>query len=122
MTKANLQTFMSFGAGEHVILSRADYEALIDRADIAAADRVRADIAAGRDEMIPEAFADRLIDGESPVRVYRELRGLTGRQVAEKAGISAAYFSEIEGGKKEGTASTLKKIAEALNVTVDDLI
>jgi transcriptional regulator with XRE-family HTH domain len=63
-----------------------------------------------------------LIDGENPVRVYRELRGLSARELAEKTGISAAFLSEIENGKKEGGVSTLKKIAQALGVIIDDLV
>jgi transcriptional regulator with XRE-family HTH domain len=37
-------------------------------------------------------------------------------------GVSAAYLSEIETGKKEGSLSVIKKIAEALGVKIDDLI
>ncbi|RVQ06666.1 helix-turn-helix domain-containing protein, partial [Sinorhizobium meliloti] len=35
--------------------------------------------------------------------------------------ISAPYLSEIESGKKDGSLSTMKKIAEALSVDLDDL-
>jgi DNA-binding XRE family transcriptional regulator len=109
-------------AGETlVVLPLAEYEALVDQADIAAADRVKADIAAGRDELVPAEFANRLIAGENPVRVYRSLRGLSGRELAERAGISAPYISEIESGKKDGSLSVMRRIAEALNVDLDDL-
>jgi hypothetical protein len=32
------------------------------------------------------------------------------------------YLSQIETGKRDGTAQTMKKLALALDVTVDDLI
>ena len=41
---------------------------------------------------------------------------------AAHAGISQAFLSEIENGQKPGTAATLKKIAAALRLTVDDLL
>lgn len=53
-----------------VTIPRAEYERLLaaaeDLADLAAYDRAKADLAAGRDELIPAAFADRLLSGESP--------------------------------------------------------
>ena len=99
-----------------------DYEALVDAADIAAADRVLADIAAGRDEFIPSAMVDRLINGESPIRVWREYRGLSAAALAQQAGISAPYLSELESGKKDGSVAVLSRVASALKLTVDDLI
>lgn len=110
-------------AGETlVVLPLAEYEALVDQADIAAADRVRADIAAKRDELVPAEFANRLIAGENPIRVYRALRGLSARELAEKAEISAPYLSEIESGKKDGSLSAMRRIADALKVDLDDLV
>lgn len=105
-----------------VILPLAEYERLIDDADIATADKVSRDLAQGRDELIPEDIVDRLLDGASPVRVWREYRGATARAIAEQASISAAYLSEIETGKKEGSLSAMKRIADALRVDLDDLV
>jgi transcriptional regulator with XRE-family HTH domain len=42
--------------------------------------------------------------------------------LAERAGIAQPYLSQIETGKREGTLQTMKKIADALKLTVDDLI
>jgi DNA-binding Xre family transcriptional regulator len=119
-------SFKTPNGEDMVVLSKSDYEMLLERAelaeDIAAVDAYRKKLAAGEEEAIPEEFANRLIDGENPVRVYRELRGLSARELAEKTGISAAFLSEIENGKKEGGVSTLKKIAQALGVIIDDLV
>jgi ribosome-binding protein aMBF1 (putative translation factor) len=105
-----------------VLLPIEEYERLVDASDIAAADRVRANIAAGIDEMIPAEIVDRILSGENPVRVWRQHRGLSARDVAEKTGLSAAYISEIETGKKDGSVSAIKKIAEILHVNMDDLV
>lgn len=124
-----MNTVVSFktpNGEDMIVLSKADYDALLERAelaeDIAAVDDYRRKLASGEEEVIPEAFAVRLIDGENPIRVYRELRGLSARELADRTGISAAFLSEIENGKKEGGVSTLKKMAQALGVTIDDIV
>lgn len=105
-----------------VILPLEEYERLIDRADISQAERVKSDIAAGRDEFVPGDVVSRLVAGENPVRVWRSHRGLSARDLATRAGLSAPYISEIESGKKEGSVSALKKIADVLAVDLDDLV
>jgi DNA-binding Xre family transcriptional regulator len=73
-------------------------------------------------EPVAAAVVDRLAEGENPLRVWREHRGLTLREVARRAGISAAMLSEMEAGKKEGSIRTLAALARALAVDIDDLI
>lgn len=122
----SVTSFTTPNGEEMVVIPKSDYEALLEQAelafDLAAVTDYRRRLAAGEEEAIPAPFADRLIDGENPVRVYRELRGLTARDLAERAGISAAFLSEIETGKKEGGVATLRKIAQELKVTLDDLV
>ncbi len=48
----------------------------------------------------------------------RPLRLLAGRP----AGVRQAYISQLETGKKEGSIETLKAIASALSVDLDDLV
>jgi len=105
-----------------VVIPLKEYEKLLDAIDIADANRVKADITARIDEMIPAKIVDDLIKGGNPVRIWRNYRGLTARALAKKANLSAAYISEIENGKKEGSISSLKKIATALEVDLDDLV
>ena len=116
-----VQTITTPGGETLVVLPVDEYDKLIDAADIASADRVRRDLEAGADEMIPAEFANRILDGENPVRVWREFRGLSAKDLAAAANISAGYLSEIETGKKEGTVSTLKAIAGVLEIDLDDL-
>lgn len=105
-----------------VMLAESEYERLLDLADIAIANRVMDNVAAGRDELIPSEIVDRLLDGENKVKVWRTHRGLTARQLAEKTGLSASYISEIETGRKEGSISAMKKIAAVLRLEIDDLV
>jgi DNA-binding XRE family transcriptional regulator len=122
MSEATMQTITTPNGETLVILPLADYEALLDQADIARALKVVANIAAGRDELVPAAIVDRILDGENKVRVWRSHRGLSARELAEAAGLSAPYISEIESGKKEGSIAGMKKIAAALRVDLDDLV
>lgn len=73
-------------------------------------------------ERVPIALVDRLIEGENPVKVWREHRGLSQRALAQKAGLNFAYLSQIETGARQGTVATVKKLAEALGLEASDLI
>lgn len=71
--------------------------------------------------VLPE-IREKLRNGENPLRVYREHRGLTGKQLAEAAGVSQAYISQLETDRRAGTTEVMKKIAEALDVSLDRLV
>lgn len=114
-----------------VTLSRADFDTLVeaaeDRDDRAAFARFDADVArrgleAVLDEALPMDAVERIADGESPLRVWREHRGLTASALAAASGVSISYISEIETGKKPGSAATLAKLAKALRISVDALL
>ncbi|MCJ2075967.1 helix-turn-helix transcriptional regulator [Methylobacterium sp. WL30] len=111
-------------AGERlVILSEADYTALTqaaeDAADQAAVAQFRLKFETGEEELIPAEVVDRLLGGDNRIRVWREHRGLT---MAAQAGIAQPFLSQIETGKRDGTVETLRRIADALAVTLDDLV
>jgi DNA-binding XRE family transcriptional regulator len=84
-------------------------------------DETKRRLAAGEDELIPAEFVNRMIDGDNKVRVWREYRGLTIKALAEAAGLTPAYLSQIETGVREGTVETYKKIAAALRVKIDSI-
>ncbi len=96
--------------GEMVVLDRATFdrltEAATDADDRAAAAEIDRKLAAGEEEAIPAEFADRLIDGESPVRVWRDLRGLTAQALANMAGVDRATVSLLETGRRSGNLTT----------------
>lgn len=93
-------------------------EALEDAADVEAARRARED---PDEEDVPIAMARRIWDGESPVRVWREMRGMRAAELADAACISRSYLSAIEGGQKQGSVDVLKRLAQALGVGLEDL-
>ncbi|MBM3542529.1 MAG: helix-turn-helix transcriptional regulator [Alphaproteobacteria bacterium] len=74
-------------------------------------------------EAAPVAASDepvRLVVG--PMRTLRRARGLTLDGLAGRVGVSKAYLSEIETGKKPGSLKTLRRVATALEIDVRDLI
>jgi transcriptional regulator with XRE-family HTH domain len=66
-------------------------------------------------------MVDALLEGENPVKVWREYRRLTQHQLAEAAGISTPYLSQIETNKRAGATEVLAAIAKALKLTLDDI-
>jgi DNA-binding Xre family transcriptional regulator len=107
------------------VLPIAEYqrlqEAVEDLEDLRAYDEAKRRLEAGEDELLPHEFMVRMVNGENPIRVWREYRGLKVRALAEAAGISAPYLSQIESGEREGSFDTLRRIADALKVSLDDL-
>lgn len=109
-----------------VVVPLEDYERLKEAAedleDLQAAADIQRKLASGEEEFVPAEFVERRIAGESLVRLWREHRGLSVKALAEKCGLTAAYLSQIETGAREGTIETMKKIAGALGVQIDDLV
>ena len=108
-----------------VVIPKDEYEALNSMLDETAEDAAdRAAFEAAKDEeSIPVGFVDRMLAGEHPLRVYRDWRGLTGKELAAKAGgINQSYISDIENRKKSGSVDKLKALANVLGVTIDDLV
>ncbi|MCZ8085177.1 MAG: helix-turn-helix transcriptional regulator [Rhodobacteraceae bacterium] len=109
-----------------VTIPRGEYERLLsiaqDVLDAEEGEAVRQALRDGRDEAIPAEFANRIIDGESAVRVYRELRGLSRAELARVAGVNRVHLHGIEALKKSGSVATMRRLADALGVTIDDLI
>jgi DNA-binding XRE family transcriptional regulator len=108
-----------------VVVPLKDYEKLVERAgmadDIESFDRAMARLRAG-EETFPARVAKRLAAGESPVRVFRDYRGLSQRELAEAAGVSAAAISKIESTGAGASIDTMAAIARRLDLSVDDLI
>ena len=111
--------------GEMVTIPAAEYQALLgaatNLADLRAHDRATVAIDRGDEELVPEAFAKRLIAGENLLRVWRDLRGLTQTALSAASGVNPVQIANIESGAKSGSVATLRKLADALGVGLDDL-
>ena len=90
--------------------------------DIQDYDSVKTAIERGEEELVPIRIAYAMLDGENPIKVWREYRGQTQQALADMAGISKPYLSQIETNKRTGTKEVLLAIAKALKVTLDDIV
>jgi DNA-binding XRE family transcriptional regulator len=99
----------------HELMTRLE-----DLADGALVERRKA--AASADDFVPGEVVTRIVvRRENPVKVYREWRGLTQHQLADKAGLSQSFLAEIERGKTFAVR-TARALAKALRVDIEQLI
>jgi DNA-binding XRE family transcriptional regulator len=73
-------------------------------------------------EFIPLELTERMLNGESPIRVYREYRGFTQDQLAEQARIGNPSLSQIENAIRTPSLDAPKRLAESLRLDIDDLV
>ena len=71
---------------------------------------------------MPADFAKRLIAGESPLRVWRELRGLSQVKLGAVSGVNRVQIADFEAGRGKGAVVSVRKLADALEVRLDDLV
>lgn len=109
------------GRAVFAVLPIAEYERLLDAADEAAAVQAFDAYKAAAPETFPDEVADRLLNGDHPVKVFREYRGMTQSQLAQATDLKQAYVSQIEAGSRNGSVDVLKRIAQALRVDINDL-
>ena len=72
-------------------------------------------------ESLPGDVVWRMSDGEHPIRVFREYRGLSIEQLAEAAKTTPVEIANMEAGERVDL-TILKHVARALKVDADDLI
>ena len=122
----NVQIIEKDGQPEWAVLPYEEYKKLLEQAemqaDIAAFDKAMHQLDSGEDEIVPEPIANRLLAGENPIRVWREYRQLTQTQLANQLNVSTGYLSQLETGKRNGTADLLSRIAQALHIDLEDLL
>ncbi len=122
----NVQIIEKDGQPEWVVISYGEYLEILEQAemmeDIRDFDRIKQRVESGEEEIIPIELAFGLASGENPIKAWREYRGYIQQQLADMAGISVPFLSQIESGKRNAATKTMKKLAKALNVSVDDLL
>jgi transcriptional regulator with XRE-family HTH domain len=71
--------------------------------------------------MTPEAAVETEMEVGERLRSIRRLRRATLKAVADKAGISESFLSQVERGRANASIGSLQRIAAALGVSVADL-
>lgn len=122
---------VEIGGQKIAMLPIADYQKLVDlaedRADVlaaVAAEKRRSD----GEEYLPAELVDRILAGESALNIWRKYRGLTLQQLGaligkgDQAGSGSSLISKLERGSVAGTPTIWRALAEALDVSVDDIL
>ena len=121
----SVQILETNGKPAFAVLPYAEYRALRELADdaddAAALLRFAKRYAKGEVETVPIEVVDRLLAGDSPLRVWREHRGMTAAQLAAAADVTPAHISKLESGKGEPSVALLKKLAKVLAVQLEEL-
>jgi transcriptional regulator with XRE-family HTH domain len=81
----------------------------------------RADESAADEPAPADPVAERLADLGAFIRQQREVTRLSVRKLAELAGVSNPYLSQIERGIRRPSADILQQLAEALRISVESL-
>ena len=74
-----------------------------------------------QEEKLSAVVSTAASDIGSFIRAQREAAQVSVRQLAEKAGVSNPYLSQIERGLRKPSADVLKQIAKALRVSAEVL-
>ncbi len=116
---------LEIGGRKMAVLPVEDYERLVeiaeDREDIAAAVDAERRRKKGM-EYLPASMVNRILDGENALRVWREYRGITIAELAEKSGYGYSMISKIETGARQGTIALWNAVAGALKVLPEDIM
>jgi DNA-binding XRE family transcriptional regulator len=122
---AQIQVIEKNGKPEYAVVPYHSYLRLVEEADMLSDirdyDAAKQAIERGEDELIPSQVTYAILDGENPIKVWREYRGLTQQQLADAAGITLTQLTQIETGKRKGAMAVLTRLAKALRVALDDL-
>jgi DNA-binding XRE family transcriptional regulator/PHD/YefM family antitoxin component YafN of YafNO toxin-antitoxin module len=123
----NKPTIITSPSGDRMaVIPLEEYERLVeaaeDLADVRAYDEATRRLASGEDELVPAEVVNRILAGENALRVWREYRGLTVKQLADRSGVSAPFVSQIENRQREGSVETMRKIADVLTISLDELV
>ena len=110
------------GIKQFAILPVDEYMYLIEKAEMLDDIKAFDDAININDELIPSEVAEKLINGENKIKVWREYRQLSQIELANRSEIPEASIAKLETGMLNASAIQLEKIAEILNLEQDDLV
>jgi hypothetical protein len=107
------------------MLPIADYQRLLDLAEDKA-DMVAAMQAEQRrrdgEEYLPAELVDEVMNGGSALKAWRKYRGRSLADLAAATGTHPSTLSSIETGTRQGRPALWRALADALQVSVDDIL
>jgi DNA-binding XRE family transcriptional regulator len=117
-----IQYIENNGKPQYAVIPVELYTELVEKAEML--DDIKAfDLSfANNDELLPAEIVYRLLDGEDTLKVWREHRGMTQTGLAKQAGLTQPTIAQIETGQRAGTTDIFRKLANVLNVDIDDIV
>ncbi|MCB8837675.1 helix-turn-helix transcriptional regulator [Aurantimonas sp. VKM B-3413] len=105
-----------------IVLTEAEYQTIVeDAGDAALAEQ--AIIENEGAPSMPSELVLASLNGElHPLAAWRKSVGLTQAELAAKAGVRAASVSDIESRKIDPRLSTLRALAKALKLGIEDIV
>lgn len=118
--------FVQAGGAELVVLTREEFEALMDLAgdpsddseEVALYDARKAAHERGDNPALPDRVSRDVLAGDSLLKAVRKWRGKSQIELAEASGIGQGYLSDLENRRRVGSPETLAALARALDVPV----
>ncbi|MFH1981132.1 MAG: helix-turn-helix domain-containing protein [Pseudomonadota bacterium] len=111
-THTDPQVIMLNGKPAFAVLPWDDYAKLAEYRD-----------KAQHDVWFPQSVVEaNAVREEGLIKAWREYFGLTQKELADRAGIKQPSLARLEGGKSTPRTSTLKKLAEAMGLAIEQLI
>lgn len=122
----NVQVIKQGNKPEWAVVPYEIYLQLVEKAemlqDVQDFDSAKAALERGEDELVPSEVVYAILDGENAIKVWREYRGLSQHEAAEKAGISVPYLSQLETNKRKGSLDVLSNLAKILQVSLENIV
>lgn len=107
---------------EMITIQKTEYDRLVALAEDAEDDAAVATHLKSPEVGMPLELVKRMINGESALAIHREWRGLSATELSRQSGVNRVQIVDIEAGRKSGSIATLKKLAAALDISVDDIV
>jgi DNA-binding XRE family transcriptional regulator len=105
-----------------VVLPLKEFEALRDAADATAHAKAMTALARGNEERLTAKEAMALANARTPLAFWRNKRVMTQGELSTRAGVSQSAIAGMESGARTGSPRVLLRVAEALEVRIEDLI
>ncbi|MFM5913747.1 MAG: helix-turn-helix transcriptional regulator [Chakrabartia godavariana] len=117
--------FVEVAGKRMAMLPAEEYERLLEEveerhevAEAQTAARARAD---GM-EYLPSDMVNRIVDGESALRVWRQFRGFSATDLGKAVGVVGSHITHLENGTRGGKPLLWRALASALSVDIDDIL
>lgn len=120
--KIHPQTIYKGQQPAFVVLPIQEYHELLEKVqDFQDIQEIKKHIEEGA-ETFPMEIVLALAEGQNPIKVYREYRGISQTALASKVRVSKQYISQLEAGERHGTTKVLKEIAKILSLDLEDIV